>query len=255
MGLYLNAKRPARLYKSEYDGDYFVDKSLLLTELFPLVEAGNRFLCITRPRRFGKTVMANMIASFFGRGKDSSDLFSGLKIAEMEGYGRHINQHDVIHISFNELPNNCSSYDVYINRIKQILRDDLKRSYPDCEIKDSDALWDILNQIYELKEEGRFIFVFDEWDFIFHRDFVTDKDKAEYISFLSNLLKDKPYVSLAYMTGILPIAKYSSGSELNMFAEYTMASKEKFGDYFGFTDTEVDMLYQRYLEIYVKRLV
>ena len=60
-------------------------------------------------------------------------------------------------------------------------------------------------------------FVLDEWDFIYHQDFVTDEDKRAFTKFLSVLLKDQPYVELAYMTGILPIAKYSSGSELNMF--------------------------------------
>ena len=95
-------------------------------------------------------------------------------------------------------------------------------------------------------EDVKFIFVLDEWDFIFHRDFVTDKDKANYIDFLSNLLKDQPYVELAYMTGILPIAKYSSGSELNMFYEYTMASEERFSEYFGFTEEEANMLFARY---------
>lgn len=89
----------------------------------------------------------------------------------------------------------------------------------------------------------------DEWEYIFHRDFVSDSDKKEYIVFLSNLLKDQPYVELAYMTGILPIAKYSSGSELNMFLEYTMASEEKLCEYFGFTEAEVDNLYEKYLEV------
>lgn len=76
--------------------------------------------------------------------------------------------------------------------------------------------------------------------------FVTEDDKKSYLLFMKGLLKDKPYVSLAYMTGILPIAKYSSGSELNMFIEYTMASETKFGEDFGFSEEEVDMLYGRY---------
>ena len=97
-----------------------------------------------------------------------------------------------------------------------------------------------------MKDEVRFIFVFDEWDYIFHRDYATEDDKKAYVEFLSNLLKNQPYVSYAYMTGILPIAKYSSGSELNMFLEYTMASEEKYCEYFGFTETEVDDLFKRY---------
>lgn len=77
---------------------------------------------------------------------------------------------------------------------------------------------------------------------------MTEADKKSYLIFLRSLLKDRPYVRLAYMTGILPISKYSSGSELNMFAEYTMARSRLFGEYFGFSDQEVDVLYDRYCE-------
>ena len=100
--------------------------------------------------------------------------------------------------------------------------------------------------IAESEEEARFIFVLDEWDYIFHREYVTENDKKAYLEFLSNLLKGKAYVELVYMTGILPIAKYSSGSELNMFYEYTMAEEERYSEYFGFTDEEVDDLFRRY---------
>ena len=105
-----------------------------------------------------------------------------------------------------------------------------------------------VDESFFLNRKREIYFVLDEWDFIFHRDFITDEDRKDYISFLSNLLKDKPYVSMTYMTGILPIAKYSSGSELNMFIEFSMAAQEKFSDYFGFTQTEVQELYRRYME-------
>lgn len=102
-------------------------------------------------------------------------------------------------------------------------------------------------RIFAEKNE-KFLFVFDEWDAVFHMPFVTENDKKAYLLFLKGLLKDKPYVALTYMTGILPIAKFSSGSELNMFIEYTMGSEPKFSEDFGFTETEVDMLYKRYLD-------
>lgn len=246
MGMYLNSKSPYVLYKSECANPYFVDKTILLHELFPYVKQGQKCLCITRPRRFGKTVMANMIGAFFGKGKLSNDIFDNLKIAKDQNYNDYLNHYNVITISFNELPRNCQSYTQYIDRIQNGLIRDLVDIYPVCKERENDAVWDILKYLYET-EEARFIFVLDEWDFIFHRDFVTAEDKKEYISFLSMLLKDKPYVLLAYMTGILPIAKYSSGSELNMFLEYSMASQAKFGDYFGFTEDEVDDLYRRFL--------
>ena len=107
----------------------------------------------------------------------------------------------------------------------------------------------MLETIFEECSQERFVFVLDEWDFIFHKDFVTEENKKQYVLFLSNLLKDRSYVQLTYMTGILPIAMYSSGSELNMFDEYDMACKEKYSEYFGFLDEEVDQLYNIYKKI------
>ncbi len=266
MGLYLNSKKPALLYQTEAQAAYFIDKSALLDELAALLEpsdnlsehpgtVGNKYICITRPRRFGKTVMANMVASYFGRGMDSSDIFGKLSVSTKKWYKTHLNTHNVIHIMFNEMPAECKNYSQYISRIQKRLLGDLMREFPDAGIDYETAVWDALNQILELEENIKFIFVFDEWDFIFHRQFVTDADKAAFVDFISNLLKDQPYVELAYMTGILPIAKYSSGSELNMFLEYTMAAKVKFSEYFGFSKEEVDILFDRYLKLTEKPAV
>lgn len=263
MGIYLNSKSPFGQFLDEVTATYFIDKSEMLDQLIHIAApgsihigqditepetTGNKYICITRPRRFGKTLMACMIASFFGKGIDSKAVFQHLNIAASRYFEHHINQHNVIYISLNELPLNCTNYQDYISRIQRKLIQDLKREYPHIEISEKDAVWDVLNVIYET-ENARFIFVLDEWDYIFHRNFLTPGDRAAYLEFLSNLLKGKAYVELAYMTGILPIAKYSSGSELNMFFEYTMAAKEKYSKYFGFTDSEVDTLYQRYLKI------
>ncbi len=259
MGIFLNSKTPFQLFCDEAAATYFVDKSQMLCELIPLAESSekiivqddggrgkdNRYICITRPRRFGKTMMASMIAAFFGKGKDSKAVFEKLRIGACKKYQEHINRHNVIYISFDQKPDECASYIQYISRIKRILGNDLKRAFPNVMIHDDDAVWDILTQIYE-EEDARFIFVLDEWDFIFHRDFAGGRDRAAFIDFLSNLLKGKGYVEMVYMTGILPIAKYSSGSELNMFCEYTMAVEEKYSEYFGFTEAEVDELFMRY---------
>ena len=246
MGTYLNSITPYTLYKSESLSPYFVDKTLMLRELFPYVSAGNRHICITRPRRFGKTIMANMISSFFQKASDSSDVFDSLAISQVDDYRRYKNQYNVIRIDFSKMPRNCDSYTQYIERIEALLIEDVKEAYPQVKINEADAVGDILESVFVQCGE-KFIFVLDEWDFIFHRDFINDIDKEKYVAFLSNLLKDRPYVVLSYMTGILPIAKYSSGSELNMFAEFTMVNSPMFGEYFGFTDDEVDDLYRRYI--------
>lgn len=242
----MNNKAAYTLYKNETKQPYFIDKSLILEELFPMVRTGNNHICITRPRRFGKSVMANMIASFFSKAKQSRDLFGTLKISESKEYKKHLNQYAVIHISFNELGGQCNSYRDYIGRIEKRLARDLKMEYPDVELYGDESVVDILLDIFAENDSARFIFVLDEWDFIFHQSFITEDDKKSYLMYLRDLLKDKPYVLLAYMTGILPITKYSSGSELNMFAEFTMASDRRFCEYFGFTSKEVDLLFSRY---------
>lgn len=248
MGTYLKSRNAYVLYKSETEKQYFVDKSSLLKELFPLVGSGNSHICITRPRRFGKTVMANMIASFFSNACDAQDIFNHLDIAKDKKYLEYLNQYPVIHISFNDTTRQNMTYDQYINRIESRLVRDLKKEYPEVELMNQDSAVDAFTDIYAENDSARFIFVLDEWDYIFHQDFVTEADKKNYLSFLRSLLKDRPYVQFAYMTGILPIAKYSSGSELNMFVEYTMAAEERFSEYFGFTEQEVDSLYERYLK-------
>lgn len=244
--MYIDSKTAYLLCQNETKKPYFVDKSMMLKELFPLVEEGGECICITRPRRFGKTVMANMISAFFNWSYDSADIFDTLAVANEEGYEKYRNQYPVIHILFNDVMQTCHSYEEYIDRIEKQLLTDLKAAYPEADIEGETSVAAALLNILAENETARFIFVLDEWDFIFHQSFATDENKKSYLLFLRNLLKDRPYVLLAYMTGILPIAKYSSGSELNMFLEYTMATEEKYSQYFGFTEEEVDLLYDKY---------
>lgn len=245
MGIFLNSKSPYADYCETVSDLYFVDKSMLLTELIPALEKKNRFFCITRPRRFGKSVMANMVGAYFSKSADSGSLFDHLEIAKQNVYREHLNRHNVIYIDFSRMPENCDSYQSYISRIQNGLKEDLILEYPDLMLEPTRAVWDSLQQIFE-KNGEKFIFVMDEWDTIFHKSFIREADKEKYLEFLRNLLKDQVYAELAYMTGFLPIAKYSSGSELKMFLEYDMATRKKFSEYFGFSDTEVDTLFAIY---------
>lgn len=246
MGLYLNSRAACAMYRSEKEKPYFVDKTRMLEELFPMVSGGNHFICVTRPRRFGKTMAANMIGAFFSNACASDDIFDSLAVAKSADYRKHLNRYNVIYIDFSEIDDECESYEAYISNIKELLREDLHTAYPDIEFRlEKGSPAEDLRRINQ-KTGDTFVFVLDEWDAIFHMSFMTQDDRKKYLSFLKNLLKGKAYVSLAYMTGILPIAKYSSGSELNMFLEYSMVSQVRFGDYFGFTGREVDELYERY---------
>lgn len=247
MGKYLNSMVPFEMWKQMVGTRFFVDKTLLLEEVLNTVETdGQRFLCITRPRRFGKSVMANMVGAFLGKASDSENIFRELAISENAKYKKDLNQHNVIFIDFSRVPRDCSSYAQYMNRIQDGINQDLKEAYPEVRINVSGTVWDNLLEVFE-KTKETFVFVIDEWDAVFHMSFITRDRRQEYLAFLRNLLKDQAYVKLAYMTGVLPIAKYSSGSELNMFVEYDMTVMERFSSYFGFTEEEVNQLFGIYL--------
>lgn len=251
MGIFLDSRNPYENFKEIVLDKYFVDKSMLIQELIPSIGKRDRYICITRPRRFGKTIMANMVGAFFGKAADSHHLFDHLDIAfgedgkENPDYRRHLNQHHVIYIDFSEIPRQCTGYLQYIDRIQNGINKDLAEAYPEFDIHIEGATWDIMTDIFQ-KTGQRFLFIMDEWDALFYMPFCTPEDHEAYLLFLKTLLKDKVYVELAYMTGILPIAKYSDGSELNMFLEYNMATSERFSEYFGFSDSEVDRLFDIY---------
>lgn len=252
MGRFLNSIVPYEAYNRIAHSRYFVDKTALLSELISALDLGDRYFCITRPRRFGKSVMAHMIAAFFEKDMDSSTIFEGLGITKKDAdfsfnfdHKDHMNQHPVIFIDLSTVPEQCMSYQDYILYITTGLKNDLSEAYPELSIDPMHSLWDILTDIYQ-KTGDRFLFVMDEWDAMFHMSFSQKKDKDAYLLFLKMLLKDRVYVEFAYMTGVLPIAKYSSGSELNMFTEYDMTITERFSQYFGFLDKEVDRLYEIY---------
>ena len=248
MGRYLNSRIPFETWKQISGTRFFVDKTLLLEDVLNAAWTdGQRFLCITRPRRFGKSVMANMVGAFLGKTSDGGGLFHNFAIAQTENYKKHLSQHNVIFIDFSRVPRNCSSYEQYINRIQDGINQDLKETYPEVKIDVSGAVWDNLLNVFE-KTKETFVFVIDEWDAVFHMPFISKDRQQDYLAFLKSLLKDQAYAELTYMTGVLPIAKYSSGSELNMFVEYDMTVMERFSNYFGFTEEEVDRLFNIYCE-------
>ncbi len=256
MGMFLNSRTPYEAYRRAALAKYFVDKSELLAELIPALGMPERFFCITRPRRFGKSIMANMVGAFFGKAAEANEVFEKLKIASKEvsrklndagcgDYKNYLNQYHVVYIDFSVEPRDCNSYRQYIDRIQDGLNRDLAEAYPEYGIDSSCASWDILAAIFQ-KTGDKFIFVIDEWDALFHLSYVTEEEKQSYLRFLRSLLKGQVYVELAYMTGILPIAKYSDGSEINMFLEYNMATSERFSEYFGFLASEVDEIFAVY---------
>lgn len=234
---YLNTDSPYILFQDTLNSKIYVDKSLLIEEISLQIRTSNKYICITRPRRFGKSVNAHMLGAYYTKGLDSSWMFERLAVSGTKEYEKHRNKHNVIFIDFSRMPFGCKNYQDYINSIYRNLEADMRQEYSLSIDKQYD---DISNMLKDTKES--FIFILDEWDSVFYKNFMTEQDKSDYLYFLKNLLKDQPYVELAYMTGVLPIAKYSSGSELNMFDEYNFMNDTVYAAYFGFYEEEVRTL-------------
>ena len=245
MGSILNSMGQLKLFRGRYEGSYFVDKSDILVKLNKAIgKVDEQYICITRPRRFGKTVMTNLISSYYAKGLSSKEIFNTLKISKNEDYEKYLNQHNVISLYMSDMPFECNSYKDYIRFYNKKITHDLQEAFPQCDIKEENGPWGNFNTIFQDTGET-FIFILDEWDSIFHNDMFTESDRRNYLDFLKNLLKDKPYVELAYMTGVLPIKKYSSGSELNMFDEFYFPTDTIYDTFFGFTEKEVKDLCER----------
>ena len=203
MNIYLNTNTPLENFKILTRSKFFIDKSMILKILNTKLETFNKYICITKPRRFGKTSIADMLGAYYSKAFDSKELFDKLNISKDESYEENINKYNVINISFNQTTITTNSYEKYIGRIISLLKNDILNTFPDIKIIDDYEIFDILSLTNE-----KFIFILDEWDYIFSHN-LFEEHQNDFLEFLRNLLKDKPYVALAYMTGVLPIKKYS----------------------------------------------
>ena len=238
---YLNTKSPLILFEEARNTDIYVDKSMLMDKISSHIRTNSKYICITRPRRFGKTINASMLGAYYTKGYDSSDLFNDLNIAQTDSYLSHLNCHNVIYMDLSQMPDECNQYHQYIASIRKKLRKDILENYSELINDDYDSISQLLKET-----EDSFIFILDEWDSIFYKKFMSQEDKNAYLQFLKGLLKDQPYVELAYMTGVLPISKYSSGSELNMFDEFNFMNDNIYDLFLGFHEDEVRKLCQEY---------
>ena len=239
MAVCLNTESALILYKELLNSEFFVDKSDIIAKISKRIRTNTKYICVTKPRRFGKTSVLNMLGAYYCRAYDSKALFDGLKINKSNTYMAHLNQYNIINLCLNDLPDAGTAYEDYINLIKESIIDDIKEAYPELKDRKFRKVSELLTAT-----QDEFIFIIDEWDYIFSHELYPEHH-GDFLEFLRNLLKDKPYVALVYMTGVLPIKKYSTGSALNMFDEYTMLKDRSFEEYFGFSDEEVEMLCAR----------
>ena len=243
MGIYLNPRNDG--FKKSLNSEIYVDKTELLVYTNSRLDTEQMYICVSRPRRFGKSMAVKMLAAYYCRTCDSRELFQNLKIAQDESYEKHLNQYNVIELNMQDFLSYAQNMEQLIDSLQKKLLRDLKKEYESAVADLEGNLVDVLQQIYADTGEG-FVFILDEWDCIFREKKNDIESQTKYLDFLRALLKDKPYVKLAYMTGILPIKKYGTHSALNMFTEFSMTEPKQLAEYVGFTEVEVKNLCETY---------
>ncbi len=243
MGVYLNPGDDKFLMAKQ--SEIYVDKSGLIAKLNGYLRTEKRFVCVSRPRRFGKSIAANMIAAYYDRTVNAKETFKGLKIVNDATFAKHANAYDVLQINMQDFLSRTHDIDAFLKLLKKSILWDLLEEYSNYRYFDDTDLLSTMSTIYT-NTNRPFIIVIDEWDCVF-REYKGKKDWQEkYLDFLRAWLKDKNYVGLAYMTGILPIKKYGTHSALNMFREYSMENPKDLAEFVGFTSSEVYALCKKY---------
>ena len=242
MGIYLNPGNEGFL--EAVSSEIYVDKTNLIAHTNKLVSTEQKFICVSRPRRFGKSMTLKMLAAYYSRGCDSADLFKGRKIAGGETFKKYLNQYDVIYLNMQQFLIEARDQEL-TEYLEHEVSDELLEEYEEFLKKQNMGFAASLRKIY-VKTKKKFIFLIDEWDCVMRERQESEVLQKQYLDFLRNLLKDQPYVALVYMTGILPIKKYGQHSALNMFTEYSMTDQYDFEEYTGFTDDEVRVLCEQY---------
>ncbi len=228
--------------------EIFIDKSNLIKKCNKLFGSEDSYMCVTRPRRFGKTMALSMLNAYYSKGCNSRDIFDNLEISKDPSYLEHLNKHNVIFVDMASLYTELKNKDDFVDELIKEIMEDLKKTYPNVLDDTKDTLRKCFKEINSEVGE-RFIFLIDEWDVIFREQETNTKLCNEYTDFLRNLFKSfdvSECIDLVYMTGILPIKRYRSESALNMFREYNMIDPCGLESYFGFTEEETKGLCLEY---------
>ena len=246
MGRFVNPNNSA--FQNALNAEIYVDKTGLIEATNRFLDTPQAFICNSRPRRFGKSMAANMLAAYYSKGCDSHELFADLAIGKSADYEKYLNQFDVIHVDVQWCLMMAKSAEATISFISKNILKELREIYGNVIADDVEMVADALAIISEALG-NKFVVIIDEWDVLI-RDEATNKIvQEEYINFLRGLFKGvepTKYIALAYMTGILPIKKYKTQSALNNFDEYTMLEPDFLAPYIGFTEAEVKALCEQY---------
>lgn len=261
MGIYVN---PGNLsFQEAVNSQIYLDKSKLIDYTNSVLKTKRKHICLSRPRRFGKSMAADMLTAYYSKGCDSRDLFAGLAAAcrkpdipeeeqekdtkRLEAYQANLNQHNVIRFDVQRFLFDESHVPIFIGKIQDAIIQELEAQFGESfDCRDGQyGLPGVLEQIYA-NTGGGFIFIIDEWDCPFRLAKEDTEIQKKYLDFLRGLFKGSEYVELAYMTGILSIKKYGEHSAINIFDEYSVTDPKNLGEYFGFTESEVRRQCEKY---------
>ena len=256
MGTYINKGNNA--FRDIVTHEY-VDKTSLIPLINATLNSERRYSCVTRSRRFGKSMAAKMLCAYYDKSCDSRELFVGLKAEQDKSFDTYLNKYRVLYLdvtSFTARP------ELRVNIVRNIQNEicsELKKNFPDVDYSETTDLMGVLSAIHEATGE-KFFFIIDEWDAICRElplchkmkgapETVTPTIMDEYVMLLRRLFKtqdsDKVFAG-AYLTGILPIKRYNTESALNNFREYSMINPGRICSSLGFTHDEVASLCQEY---------
>ncbi len=240
MGNYINVGNAA--FTISRNGEY-VDKSELISVVNSTINTERMFSCVTRSRRFGKSMAAKMLCAYYDQSCDSHHLFDDLLIASNPDYKKHLNKYPVIYLDISDFVTEIKEKTI-VRQMQQIIKEDIHKEYADVPINNDESLMVYLTRVADVTGQ-KFIFIIDEWDGIL-REFEGDHEVIDtYVDWLRRLFKSGQTAKVfagVYLTGILPIKKYNTQSALNNFTEYTMLEPMDMASYFGFTKEEVQAL-------------
>ena len=242
MGTYIN---PGNVKFKRIAGSNYVDKTMLIDLINERINTENNLICVSRPRRFGKSYAAKMLTAYYDCKCDSHKLFDNRKIAQTESYEEHLNQYNVIYLDITGFLSTAKSLRKPLIDVPEMIisaiHDELMQmnsSLPPCK-----SLNDEIKRFMEQPDGKQFIFIIDEWDAMI-REAKNDPDAQEaYLNLLRGWFKNGNFtdevVAAAYMTGILPIKKDGSQSAISDFDEYPIIEPCDFAEFTGFLEEEV----------------
>ncbi len=242
MGAYLNCGNDAfRMIRD----DHYVDKTGLIAYVNSAIDKPKNLICVSRPRRFGKSYAAMMLSAYYDRSCDSHSLFDDMKISREDSYETYINQFNAIYLDITLFLSLAETAEDVVACIQRTVIEELADGFPGC-VKDGTTSLPAALLSVNQKSGNRFFIIVDEWDALFRETKQKEKLQGEYLRLLRGLFKGGPAmkkaVAGAYMTGILPIKKYGTESALTDSREFTMTDPDMLAPYVGFTESEVRAL-------------